>query len=54
MVRYEPIEMTSTNVLTSQYICDRNDLAFKFTFNKERISESTFIEWSSVEERVVS
>jgi len=54
MVRYEPVEMSSPNVLTVQNRCDRENLYIKFNFNKERISESSFIEWASVEERVVS
>ena len=54
MARYEPVEMNSEEILKEWLMCDKNELYMIFTFRKERTSESSFIEWSSVEERVVS
>ena len=54
MARYEPVEMSSEIISTIQNVCDKNDMVIKFNFGKERISESSFIEWPSIEERVVS
>ena len=54
MARYEPVEMSSEIIRTDQDVCDKDDMVIKFNFAKERISESSFIEWASIEERVVS
>ena len=54
MARYEPVEMSSEIIYTDQDVCNKDNMVIKFNFGKERISESSFIEWASIEERVVS
>jgi len=54
MARYEPVDMSPENIRTDQDVCDKDNMVIRFDFVKERISESSFIEWASIEERVVS
>ena len=54
MARYEPVDMSPKNLYIEQNVCVKDDMWIRFDFAKERISESSFIEWASIEERVVS